>query len=142
MGTDRRGTTNCPAAPYIEGAWMTAHQGKYYLQYAAPGTEWKSYADGTYVSDSPSGPLPIWKTVRSLISRLALSGEPDMAVCLPVGSENYWKAATNSISVRHMFERRVSFYPAGFDKDGYLYTDTYLGDYPMFLPTEKKTGFR
>ena len=55
-----------------------------------------------------------------------------------VGSENYWKAATNSISVRHMFERRVSFYPAGFDKDGYLYTDTYLGDYPMFLPTEKR----
>ncbi len=37
-----------------------------------------------------------------------------------------------------MFERRVSFYPAGFDKDGYLYTDTYLGDYPMFLPTEKR----
>ena len=54
------------------------------------------------------------------------------------GSENYWKAATNSISVRHMFERRVSFYPSGFDKDGYLFTNTYLGDYPMFLPGGKE----
>lgn len=53
-------------------------------------------------------------------------------------SENYWKAATNSISVRHMFERRVSFYPSGFDKDGYLFTNTYLGDYPMFLPGGKE----
>lgn len=51
--------------------------------------------------------------------------------------QNYWKAATNSISVRHMFERRLSFYPAGFDKDGYLYTNTYLGDYPQFIPSEK-----
>lgn len=39
--------------PYIEGAWMTEHKGKYYLQYAAPGTEWKTYADGVYVSNSP-----------------------------------------------------------------------------------------
>ena len=57
-GWERTGEHNeLPRRPYIEGAWMTAHQGKYYLQYAAPGTEWKSYADGTYVSDSPSGPF-------------------------------------------------------------------------------------
>ena len=39
-GWERTGELNeLSRRPYIEGAWMTAHQGKYYLQYAAPGTE-------------------------------------------------------------------------------------------------------
>jgi hypothetical protein len=32
--------------PFIEGAWMTKHNNKYYLQYGAPGTEFSGYADG------------------------------------------------------------------------------------------------
>ena len=138
-GWERTGEHNeLPRCPYIEGAWMTAHQGKYYLQYAAPGTEWKSYADGTYVSDSPSGPFTYMENSPVSYKPTGFIGGAGHGCMFTVGSENYWKAATNSISVRHMFERRVSFYPAGFDKDGYLYTDTYLGDYPMFLPTEKR----
>ena len=138
-GWERTGEHNeLPRRPYIEGAWMTAHQGKYYLQYAAPGTEWKSYADGTYVSDSPSGPFTYMENSPVSYKPTGFIGGAGHGCMFTVGSENYWKAATNSISVRHMFERRVSFYPAGFDKDCYLYTDTYLGDYPMFLPTEKR----
>lgn len=138
-GWERTGEHNeLPRRPYIEGAWMTAHQGKYYLQYAAPGTEWKSYADGTYVSDSPSGLFTYMENSPVSYKPTGFIGGAGHGCMFTVGSENYWKAATNSISVRHMFERRVSFYPAGFDKDGYLYTDTYLGDYPMFLPTEKR----
>ncbi len=41
---------------YIEGAWLTKHAGKYYMQYAAPGTEFNVYADGIYTSDAPLGP--------------------------------------------------------------------------------------
>ena len=37
-----------------EGAWMTKHNNRYYLQYSAPGTEFKTYADGVYTSDSPT----------------------------------------------------------------------------------------
>lgn len=44
-------------SPWIEGASLTKHDGKYYLQYSGPGTEYKSYADGVYVSDSPLGPF-------------------------------------------------------------------------------------
>lgn len=138
-GWERTGEHNeLPRRPYIEGAWMTAHQGKYYLQYAAPGTEWKSYADGTYVSDSPSGPFTYMENSPVSYKPTGFIGGAGHGCMFTVGNENYWKAATNSISVRHMFERRVSFFPAGFDKDGYLYTDTYLGDYPMFLPTGKR----
>ncbi|WP_418391080.1 hypothetical protein, partial [Akkermansia sp.] len=31
---------------YIEGPWLTKHNGKYYMQYGAPGTEFNVYADG------------------------------------------------------------------------------------------------
>lgn len=134
-GWERTGELNeLPRRPYIEGAWMTAHQGKYYLQYAGPGTEWKSYADGVYVGDSPLGPFTYMENSPVSYKPTGFIGGAGHGCLFTVGNENYWKAATNSISVRHMFERRVSLYPAGFDKDGYLFTDTYLGDYPMYLP--------
>ena len=47
---------------------MTKHNGKYYLQYAGPGTEFKSYSDGVYVSDKPLGPFTIANIIRLLIS--------------------------------------------------------------------------
>lgn len=43
--------------PYVEGAFMTKHDGRYYLQYAAPGTQYNTYADGVYVGQSPLGPF-------------------------------------------------------------------------------------
>jgi xylan 1,4-beta-xylosidase len=43
--------------PFIEGAWMNKYNGKYYLQYATPGTEYKSYSDAVYVADAPLGPF-------------------------------------------------------------------------------------
>jgi len=41
-------------SPWIEGPWMTKHNGKYYLQYAAIGLEFLSYSHGVYVSDQSS----------------------------------------------------------------------------------------
>ena len=43
--------------PFTEGAWMTKNNGKYYLQYGAPGTEFNVYANGTYVGNDPMGPF-------------------------------------------------------------------------------------
>lgn len=138
-GWERTGEQNeLPRRPYIEGAWMTAHKGKYYLQYAAPGTEWKSYADGAYVSTSPTGPFTYMENSPVSYKPTGFIGGAGHGCLFTAGHENYWKVATNSISVRHMFERRVSFFPAGFDQDGYLFTNTYLGDYPMFLPGGKE----
>lgn len=133
-GWERTGEQNeLLRRPYVEGAWMTEHAGKYYLQYAAPGTEWKSYADGVYVGDSPMGPFRYMENNPVSYKPAGFMGGAGHG-CMFSAAGQWWKAATNSISVRHMFERRLSFYPSGFDKDGYLYTRTYLGDYPMFLP--------
>lgn len=140
-GWERTGEYNeLPRRPYIEGAWMTENNGKYYLQYAAPGTEWKSYADGVYVSDSPMGPFQYVESSPVSYKPTGFIGGAGHGCMFTAGKE-WWKAATNAICVRHMFERRISFYPSGFDADGCLYTHTYLGDYPMFLPaTEKDRG--
>ena len=123
--------------PYIEGAWMDKHCGRYYLQYAAPGTQYNTYADGVYVGESPLGPF-----------RLA---ENNPYSCKPGGflpgaghgstmqdeQGNWWHSATMRISKNHDFERRVGLWPAGFDADGELFCNQRYGDWPMSL-----SGFR
>lgn len=143
-GWERPGEKNeLDQRPYLEGAWMTKHNGKYYLQYAAPGTQWDTYADGVYQSDSPTGPFRYMQNSPVSHKPSGFIGGAGHGCLFTVGPA-YWKAATNAISVRHMFERRLSFFPAGFDTDGYLYTDTYLGDYPLYLPgsPEQEKGIR
>jgi len=57
-GWERPGDYNeLNTAPWIEAPWMNKVNGTYYLQYSAPGTEYKSYADGYYTSKSPLGPF-------------------------------------------------------------------------------------
>ena len=74
---------------------------------------------------SPAGPFTYMENSPVSYKPTGFIGGAGHGCIFTAGSENYWKAATNSISVRHMFERRVSFYPSGFDKDGYLFTNTY-----------------
>ena len=62
FGMNNDDTTTLP--PFTEGAAMTKHNGRYYLQYGAPGTEFKTYADGVYVADSPLDRLPTSVTTR------------------------------------------------------------------------------
>src|ERR1019366_6002516 len=37
--------------------WMNKHDGTYYLQFAAPGTQFKTYGDGVLTSKDPMGPF-------------------------------------------------------------------------------------
>jgi hypothetical protein len=128
--------------PWIEGAWMNKHDGKYYLQYSGPGTEFKSYADGVYISDSPLGPYKI-------ASHNPVAYKPEgFAAGAGHGSTfadkwgNYWHVGTITISVKHLFERRLGFYPTFFDADGTMYTVTKYGDYPIIVPQERITDFK
>ncbi len=120
--------------PFIEGAWMTKHNGKYYLQYGAPGTEFSGYADGVAVSDTPLGN-------RFIPQSLPFSYKPGgFAVGAGHGATftdnhgRYWHTSTIRISVKNNFERRIGIWPAGFDKDGMMYMDGAFGDYPHYLP--------
>ena len=41
---------------WIEGPWLFKHNGTYYLQYSASGTQWKTYAEGYYTAKNIMGP--------------------------------------------------------------------------------------
>ena len=122
--------------PFIEGAWMTKHNGKYYLQYGAPGTEISGYADGVAVSDKPLDgfthqPMPFSYKPGGFI-RGAGHG-----ATFTDKWDNYWHVSTLSVSVKNSFERRLGLWPAGFDKDDVMYCNTAFGDYPYYLPDAK-----
>jgi xylan 1,4-beta-xylosidase len=120
-----------------EGAWMTKHDNRYYLQYAAPGTEYKTYADGLYTSNSPMGPF-IYETYSPFSYKTGgFAGGAGHSSTFRDKYGNYWHISTMSISVRHMFERRLGLFPAAFDKDGVLRTFTAFGDYPTIMPDHK-----
>lgn len=122
--------------PWIEGAWMTKHDGKYYLQYAAPGTEFKSYCDGVYVSDKPLGPFkPAGHNPFSAKPEGFIAGAGHSSTFQDILG-NYWHVATMTISIKHMFERRLGLFPTFFDKDGILYSYTGFGDFPFKVPTK------
>ena len=118
--------------PFIEGSWMTKHNGKYYLQYGAPGTEFSGYADGVVVGDNPLGPF----TPQSDPLSMKLGGFARGAghgSTFQDNNKNYWHISTIMLSVKNNFERRVGIWPAGFDKDGVMWCNTAFGDYPTYL---------
>jgi hypothetical protein len=119
--------------PFIEGAYMTKHNGKYYLQYGAPGTEFSGYADGVVVGDHPLGPF----TPQSDPLSMKLGGFARGAghgATFQDNRNNYWHVSTMIISVKNTFERRIGIWPAGFDSDGVMYCNTAFGDYPHYGP--------
>ena len=129
------------ANPWIEGAWVNKHNGKYYLQYSSPGTEFKSYSDGVYTADYPLGPF-------SVADHNPFAYKPEgFAAAAGHGNTfkdkygNYWHIGTTTISLKHIFERRLVLYPTFFDEQGMMYASTKFGDYPYIIPNKKIEGF-
>ena len=117
--------------PYIEGAWMTKYEGRYYLQYAAPGTEYNTYLDGVYVGDTPLGPFqPANNNPYSYKPGGFITGAGHGST-LQDKEGKLWHMSTMRISKNHNFERRIGLWKAGFDKDGELFCDQRYGDWPM-----------
>jgi len=119
--------------PFIEGAWMTKHNGKYYLQYGAPGTEFSGYADGVVVGTSPLGPFTPQSDPLSFKPGGFVRGAGHGATFTD-NQHNYWHTSSMIVTVKNTFERRLGIWPAGFDKDGVMYCNTAFGDYPHYLP--------
>lgn len=135
FGQDHRDTIR----PYMEGAWMTKHGGRYYLQYAAPGTEYNVYANGTYVGDAPLGPFtyaPYNPVAYKPGGFMTGAGHGNTFQDL---HGNYWNTGTPWLAVNWTFERRIAMFPAGFDADGQMFANTRFGDFPHYLPTGKWT---
>jgi len=123
--------------PFTEGAWMTKYNGKYYLQYGAPGTEYNVYANGTYVGEDPLGPFtyapynPVSYKPGGFVTGAGHGNT------FQDKHGNYWNTGTPWIAVNWNFERRIAMFPAGFDKDGQMFSNTRFGDFPQYVPDKK-----
>ena len=121
--------------PYIEGVFMTKHNGIYYLQYACPGTQFNTYCDGVYTAKSPLGPFTQQQSNPFSAKPGGFITGAGHGSTIADRYGNWWHAATMRISVNHDFERRVGLFPAGFDKDGVLFCNQNFADYPHEIPT-------
>jgi xylan 1,4-beta-xylosidase len=137
-GWERRGDDNLmDEQPWIEGSWMIKSNNKYYLHYAGPGTEFKTYADGVYVAGSPLGPYEYAPYNPFSFKPTGFITGAGHGCTFKDKNGKYWHIGTMTISVRHMFERRLGLAPVAFDKDGHIHSNTDWGDYPMFFPGVK-----
>jgi hypothetical protein len=116
---------------------MNKFGGRYHLQYAAPGTEYFSYADGVYVSDDPLGPFsyaPINPFSYKPGGYIRGAGHGST---FTDRYDNVWHVATMTISVLHKFERRIGLFPASVDSKGDLVADAGCTDGPITIPQSK-----
>ena len=120
---------------YIEGAWLTKHNGKYYMQYAAPGTEFNVYADGVYVADAPLGPYTYQPNNPICYKPGGFMNGAGHGSTVVAPDSSFWHFATMSLSATVNWERRICMFPAFFDPDGLMYCDNRFGDYPHYAPT-------
>ncbi len=122
--------------PYIEGTWMDKHEGRYYLQYAAPGTQYNTYSDGVYVGEGPLGPFRLAENNPYSYKPGGFLPGAGHGSTMRDMEGRFWHTATMRISINHDFERRVGIWPAGFDEDGELFCNQRYGDWPMALDGE------
>ncbi|GLB50816.1 endo-1,4-beta-xylanase [Neptunitalea sp. Y10] len=120
--------------PFMEGAWVTKHNGKYYMQYGAPATEFSGYADGVYVSESPLSGYAYQKHNPFSYKPGGFARGAGHGATYQDNYGNWWHTSTITIAQKNNFERRIGIWPAGFDEDDVMYCNTAYGDYPTLLP--------
>ncbi|HWU93114.1 MAG TPA: family 43 glycosylhydrolase [Sphingomicrobium sp.] len=143
-GWERFGEDHCAcwqpgkASPsYMEGAWMTKHGGRYYLQYGAPGTEFNVYANGVYTSDKPLGPFT-YAPYNPIAYRPGGFAEgAGHGSTFEDDHGNWWNSGTSWIGYNWGMERRIVIHPAKFYPDGQMAVSTRFGDFPHYAPTTK-----
>lgn len=131
---ERVGSSNQnPNTGWMEGAWMIKEGGRYHLTYSAGGTQYRTYAMGAYVSDSPLGAFvpqkrnPIFRSTEGLITGTGHG-------CIVRGPGNrLWVFYTVFAGVAHGFERRLALDRAEIDANGEIFVPAATST-PQALP--------
>ncbi len=135
-GWERFGENNADTilGGYIEGPWLTKHDGIYYMQYGAPGTEFNVYADGVYTSKSPLGPYQYAPNNPISFKPGGFINGAGHGSTVAGPQNQYWHFTSMAVGVNIGWERRIGMFPTYFDKENLMYCDTYFGDYPHYAP--------
>lgn len=129
-------------APWIEGPWMTKHNGKYYLQYACGGVQYKTYADGVYVSDNPLGPFKYDPHNPFSFKPSGFITGAGHGCTFKAKDGNYWHMTMYNSSYGDRQLGTLGLYPIGFDAEGVMHCNTEFGDYPQYYPDIKANPVR
>lgn len=132
--TERLDQTALADAPFIEGAFMNKYEGRYYLQYSSPGTQYNTYCDGVYTSDQPLGLFALQKSNPFSSKPGGFITAAGHGSTIKDEFGNWWHVSSMRISINHIFERRLGLWPAGFDHEGTLFCNQNFGDYPIEVP--------
>ena len=122
---------------FIEGAFLNKIGGKYYFQYATPGTEYPTYGDAVLVSDKPTEGY-VWQKHNpfSVVPGGFTQGAGHGST-FEDEHGNLWHAASVCVGINHSFERRLGLWPAGVDEDDIMFCNQYFADYPKDIPEGK-----
>lgn len=119
---ERYGPNNEDASKsFVEGPWMVKLGRRYFLTYAAPGTEWRTYGMGTYVAEAPLGPFRYQDRNPILRQTAGLVRGPGHGCIVKGPRDTLWAFYTCTVCYEHLFERRIGMDPAGIDADGNLF---------------------
>jgi len=124
--------------PWIEGPWITKHNGKYYLQYAAIGLELLSYSHGVYVSDSPLGPFEY--SLHNPLTFKTTGFAPGAGHGSTFHDKNgqLWTICMIPSWYGERGGGEIALFPTAVDAQGVMHANTAFGDYPQYYPGVKK----
>ncbi len=105
---------------FCEGANMFKTGGRYYLTYAAPGTEYGSYATGCYIGNHPLGPFSYQKNNPVLAQNNGLVRGAGHGCIVRGPNETIWAFYTSVVCRDHFFERRIGCDQGWIDENGEL----------------------
>ena len=120
-----------PDVAWVEGPWMQKHNGIYYLQYSASGTQWKTYAEGYYMSKSPMGPFTYAPNNPLLRKTEGLVTGPAHGSIVEGPDGNLWQFYTIVLS-NPPGGRRIGMDRVVFDKKGNI--SVQVTDTPQWAP--------
>lgn len=127
--------------PCQEAAWMTKYKGRYYLQYATPGTVSQWYCDVAMEGSSPNGPFKLADYSPVSFKVGGFMGSAGHSGVFQDRNGQWWRVTTMWIGVQDLFERRLGLFPVSFDAKGRMSTDTALGDYPRRISDGALAGW-
>jgi xylan 1,4-beta-xylosidase len=102
---------------WIEGPWAIKHNGTYYVQHSAGGTQWITYATGVYTAKSPLGPFvqaPVNPLLRNVHGLVTGPGHG----CVIKGPDGNWWQFYTIVTANPPGGRRIGMDPVSFDRNG------------------------
>ncbi|MDX1642322.1 MAG: family 43 glycosylhydrolase [Balneolaceae bacterium] len=124
--------------PWIEGPWVLKHEGKYYLQYAAIGLEFRSYSHGVYVADNPMGPFEYSPHNPLTFKTTGFAQGAGHGSTFRDKNGQLWTICMIPSYYGGRGGAEMALFPTAIDEDGVMYSNTAFGDYPQYYPGVKE----